>query len=178
MQVPRTSYGPSCFGRPLPCQEVAAFTTSQVDSNLLLACSMKSCVALPLLQGAKVESLLGCTTEQMSYKKALEVLGITQAMMDDERAKILGSLGVKAWSNPEVSTVVADREWRNSGSCGSLFRKRRHVVDEEPSAAPMHGLAPSSHSEVSQISNVAPCDIYPQKPVGRWSSSNTTVVQQ
>lgn len=104
-------------------------------------------ILLVLFQGAKVESLLGCTTEQMSYKKALEVLGITQAMMDDERAKILGSLGVKAWSNPEVSTGgVVDREG-NIGSCGSLFRKRRHVLNE-PGAAPMCGLAPSSHTEV------------------------------
>lgn len=40
----------------------------------------------------------------MSYKEALEVLGISEAILNEERAKILGSLGITAWpSSPQPS---------------------------------------------------------------------------
>lgn len=73
-----------------------------------------------------MEWLLGCTVEQMSYKKALEVLGISEAVMQEERAKMLGGLGLRAWANPAISTGTVKRN-RNAGSCGGLFGKRSHM---------------------------------------------------
>lgn len=94
-------------------------------------------------QGTKVEWLLGCTVEQMSYKKALEVLGISEAMMEEERAKILGNLGVKAWGNPAISTGMVDQDW-NAGLCGPLFRKRPHRQEEGFAASRMCNVTHST----------------------------------
>lgn len=93
-------------------------------------------------QGAKVEWLLGCTVEQMSYKKALEVLGISEAVMEEERAKILGGLGVRAWANPANSTGTADRN-QNGGSCGGLFGKRSHGHTLHPGSVRVFDMAPT-----------------------------------
>lgn len=94
------------------------------------------------VQGAKVEWLLGCTVEQMSYKKALEVLGISEAVMEEERAKMLGGLGVRAWANPANSTGTVDRN-ENAGSCGGLFGKRSHGHNLQPGSARVFAMTPS-----------------------------------
>ena len=78
----------------------------------------------------------------MSYKKALEVLGISEAVMEEERAKMLGGLGVRAWANPVNSTGTADRN-QNAGSCGGLFGKRPHGHTLHPGSARMFDMAPT-----------------------------------
>lgn len=68
----------------------------------------------------------------MSYKKALEVLGISEAMMEEDRAKALGSLGVRAWANPTKSTGMEGVDGDNtSSSCGPIFGKRLRTNDQE-----------------------------------------------
>lgn len=77
----------------------------------------------------------------MSYKKALEVLGISDAVMEEERAKILGGLGVRAWGNPPISAGTVDvDENRSAGrpSCGGLFGRRSHVQNlQQPGGSRM-----------------------------------------
>lgn len=90
-----------------------------------------------------MEWLLGCTVEQMSYKKALEVLGISEAVMEEERAKMLGGLGVRAWANPPASTGGTVDRNQNAGSCGGLFGKRSHGHSLQPGSARVFDMAPS-----------------------------------
>lgn len=85
----------------------------------------------------------------MSRLKALEVLGISSAMLEEEKARILGSLGVKAWGNPGTSAVIENPQ-DNVGSC--LSSKRRNTASEAPRVpAPECGLAAPSPSEVSGL---------------------------
>lgn len=101
---------------------------------------------IPFPQETKVERILGYTVEQMSYKKALEVLGISEAMMEEERAKVLGSLGVPAWGNPAISTGVVDQNCSGIGCCG---KRHRGALDETAArAAPMCEGTPLPATEV------------------------------
>lgn len=86
--------------------------------------------------------------EEMSRLKALEVLGISSEMLEDDKAKILGSLGVKAWGNSSSSTGV-DRD-QNAGSTCNLFSKRRHTASEASGIpAPMCGMAAPAPRQVT-----------------------------
>lgn len=98
-------------------------------------------------QAMEVEWLVGCTTEQMSYRKALEVLGVTQAMLEEERSKILGGLGVRTCNtSPAVFTSMVGANW-NTGTCEPLFRKHRH---EAPVTTPIHRTT-TSLTEVKRL---------------------------
>lgn len=85
----------------------------------------------------------------MSRLKALEVLGISSAMLEEEKARILGSLGIKAWGHPGSSAVIENPQG-NVGSC--IPRKRRNTASEAPrDLAPACGMAAPSSSEVSRL---------------------------
>eukprot|EP00752_Nemacystus_decipiens_P013484 g11943.t1 len=86
----------------------------------------------------------------MSRLKALEVLGISSAMLEEEKARILGSLGVKAWSNLGSSAVIEHPQDSVVDSC--LSRKRRNTAPEEARVpAPVCGMAVPSPSEVAEL---------------------------
>lgn len=92
---------------------------------------------------------MGCSVEQMSQLKALEVLGISSTMLEEEKARILGSLGIKAWGNAGNATVIENSR-ENAGSC--LSRKRRNTTSEVPRVpAPVCSIAVPSPSEVSGL---------------------------
>lgn len=77
------------------------------------------------------------------------MLGISSAMLEEEKARILGSLGVKAWGNPGSSTVIENPR-DDVGSC--LSRKRRNTASEAPRVpAPVCGMTAPSPSEVSGL---------------------------
>lgn len=84
----------------------------------------------------------------MSSLKALEVMGISSAMLEEDRAKILMSLGVKARGTPGISTVV-DRDQNAGGAPCSVSNKRRHTTLEAPGMpAPMCGVVAISPTQV------------------------------
>ena len=71
-------------------------------------------------------------------------------MLEEEKARILGSLGVKAWGRPESSAMIENPQDNNVGSC--LSRKRRSTASEAPRVpAPACGVATPSPSEVSRL---------------------------
>lgn len=73
----------------------------------------------------------------MSYKKALEVLGISEAILNEERAKILGSLGITAWpSNPQPS---------RGASSGAFFGQQQLCNNDHQGSS----VAPCSTIEVN-----------------------------
>jgi len=85
----------------------------------------------------------------MSRLKALEVLGISSAMLEEEKARILGSLGVKCWGNAGNSSLMPENPRDKAGPC--ILRKRRctTAVSDAPSvAAPMSGMAAPTPTEV------------------------------
>lgn len=124
--------------------------TSSAYKTYLLIFQAQTKFVRQILQSAKIEWLLGCSVEQMSRLKALEVLGISSAMLEEEKARILGSLGVKAWGNPGSSAVIENPQ---VGSC--LSRKRRNTASEAPRVpAPVCGMAAPSPSEVSCLSSL------------------------
>lgn len=86
--------------------------------------------------------------EEMSRLKALEVLGISSEMLEDDKAKILGSLGVPTWGNSGISTVI-DRD-RNAGGTWNLFSKRRHTASAAPGMpAPICGMIAPAPTQVT-----------------------------
>lgn len=98
-------------------------------------------VRIPQHVQSKAEILLGYTIKQMSYQKALEVLGVSEAVVEEERAKRLGELGLSSLSTggngggPEMGVPEV-----NDDSCGGFFIKR--------------GRSSSSHDEVSMGASV------------------------
>lgn len=93
----------------------------------------------------------------MSRLKALEELGVSQAMLEEDRGRILGDLGIPRWGNPGDSMVDADRD-PSTSACGPVFRKRQHIE----AAAKSWGLPqPTRQIEVrgflSQCSGVLAC---------------------
>lgn len=106
---------------------------------------------LHFLQSSKLEWLLGCRAEDMSNLKALEVLGISSAMLEEEKARILGSLGVKCWGNAGNSSLMAENSRDNAGPC--IFRKRSCAESEAPSVpVPMSGMAAPTPAQVRGVS--------------------------
>lgn len=86
----------------------------------------------------------------MSRLKALEVLGISSAMLEEEKARILGSLGIKAWGTPGIAAMVENPQ--DSAAGCRLSRKRRSTASEVPRVPPpMCGMAAPSPSQVSGL---------------------------
>lgn len=77
-------------------------------------------------QGTKAEWLLSLSVEQMSRLKALEELGVSQAMLEEDRGRILGDLGIPRWGNPGDSMVDAEQD-SSTSAYGPVFRKRQHI---------------------------------------------------
>ncbi|CBJ32558.1 conserved unknown protein [Ectocarpus siliculosus] len=77
-------------------------------------------------EGTKAEWLLSLSMEQMSRLKALEELGVSQDMLEEDRGRILGDLGIPRWGNPGDSMVDAERD-SSTSACGPVFRKRQHI---------------------------------------------------
>lgn len=112
---------------------------------------------MALLQSSKLEWLLGCSVEDMSKLKALEVLGVSSAMLEEEKARILGSLGVKCWGNAGNSSQMGanSRDNDNDGPC--MFRKRRCTESKAPNVpASMPGMAAPTPSEVRGVFSCVP----------------------
>lgn len=67
--------------------------------------------------------MLGYTVKQMSYQKALEVLGVSEAVVEEERARRLGELGLGS----SGGSVRQDGE----DMCGGFFGKRRRSSSQD-----------------------------------------------
>lgn len=65
----------------------------------------------------------------MSYRKALEVLGVSEAVVEEERARRLGELGLASWASTAGSDAAVGRE--ADDTCGGFFTKRRRSVSQE-----------------------------------------------
>lgn len=79
----------------------------------------------------------------MSYREALDVLGISQVIAEEARAKFLGKLGVRTWGNPPIPQGEV-RE--NGGACGGRECGSALGVNcsqKESGLAPLHGDGPS-----------------------------------
>lgn len=65
--------------------------------------------------------MLGYTKAEMSYHKALEVLGVSEAVVEEERCRRLGELGLSSWT----STASTGNGGHDADeSCGGFFRWR------------------------------------------------------
>lgn len=66
----------------------------------------------------------------MSYHKALEVLGVSEAVVEEERARRLGELGLASWGGgASGSDCFAGQE--GDDMCGGFFAKRRRSVSHD-----------------------------------------------
>lgn len=72
---------------------------------------------------SKAEILLGYTVKQMSYQKALEVLGVSEAVVEEERARRLGELGLGL----SQGSIIHEGE----DICGGFFIKRRRSASQD-----------------------------------------------
>ncbi|CAM9945298.1 unnamed protein product, partial [Ectocarpus fasciculatus] len=77
---------------------------------------------------SKEEWLLGVTYAQMSFHKALQVLGISEAVVEEERSRRLGELG-SGGSGGGASECGAGQE--ADDTCGRFFIKKRRSSIEE-----------------------------------------------
>ena len=135
-----------------PSRLLASAKRQRYSSQQLLPCShcpLFEPHMLRFLQSPKIEWLLGCSVEDMSRLKALEVLGITSAMLEEERARILGSLGVKCWGNPGTSSLVTENSRDNADPC--VFRKRRCTESEAPRVTELEDECLSQHLRIQQL---------------------------
>lgn len=79
---------------------------------------------------SKAEWLLGYTHAQMSYHKALEVLGVSEAVVEEERARRLGELGLASWGGMSfASNSIAGQD--GDDLCGGFFTKRRRSASHD-----------------------------------------------
>ncbi|CAN0136888.1 unnamed protein product, partial [Hapterophycus canaliculatus] len=76
---------------------------------------------------SKEEWLLGVTYAQMSFHKALQVLGISEAVVEEERARRLGELGFGGWG----STSDGFSAQEGDDMCGGFFTKKRRSSSQE-----------------------------------------------
>lgn len=70
----------------------------------------------------------------MSYHKALEVLGVSEGVVEEERARRLGELGVGVASRDKgiawgPGDIVA--QGGNEDKCGGFFAKKRRSMSED-----------------------------------------------
>lgn len=83
---------------------------------------------IPRLQTqSKAEWLLGYTHAQMSYHKALEVLGVSEAVVEEERARRLGELGLNGRTSMSDSFIVREGD----DICRGFFTKRRRSASQD-----------------------------------------------
>lgn len=79
---------------------------------------------------SKAEWLLGYTHAQMSYHKALEVLGVSEAVVEEERARRLGELGLASWGGTSLSSEACAGQ-EGDDLCGGFFTKRRRSASQD-----------------------------------------------
>lgn len=88
----------------------------------------------------------------MSYQKALEVLGVSEAVVEEERARRLGELGLASWTSA-AGSYRSGHEGRED-LCGGFFAKRRrscsHDVVSLGTTLPGEVAFASSHVSVRQ----------------------------
>lgn len=106
---------------------------------------------------SKAEWLLGYTHAQMSYHKALEVLGVSEAVVEEERARRLGELGLASWGGTSLSSEACAGQ-EGDDMCGGFFAKRRRSASQD--ATPLGTTLPGevafapAHSRVLQLEEV------------------------
>ncbi|CAN0535907.1 unnamed protein product, partial [Ectocarpus sp. 12 AP-2014] len=99
---------------------------------------------------SKEEWLLGVTYAQMSFHKALQVLGISEAVVEEERSRRLGELG-SGGSGGRASECGAGQEAEDT--CGRFFiKKRRSSIEELGTTLP--GEVAFANSRVLQLEEV------------------------
>ncbi|CAM9167134.1 unnamed protein product [Scytosiphon promiscuus] len=100
---------------------------------------------------SKEEWLLGVTYAQMSFHKALQVLGISEAVVEEERARRLGELGFCGWASNSYGLSGQEGD----GSCGGFFTKRRRSSDQELGTTLSGEVAfAPTHTRVLQLEEV------------------------
>lgn len=77
----------------------------------------------------------------MSYHKALEVLGVSEAVVDEERARRLGELGLASW---RASTTRSEGSFGQEGDdlCGGFFAKIRRSGSHDGASAALGTTLP------------------------------------
>ncbi|CAM9986634.1 unnamed protein product [Ectocarpus sp. 13 AM-2016] len=85
----------------------------------------------------------------MSRLKALEELGVSQAMLEEDRGRILGDLGIPRWGNPGDSIVDTEQD-SSTSACGPIFRKRQHIE----ATAKRWGLAPPTRQMEVEVAKL------------------------
>ncbi|CAM9111946.1 unnamed protein product [Ectocarpus sp. 12 AP-2014] len=99
---------------------------------------------------SKEEWLLGVTYAQMSFHKALQVLGISEAVVEEERSRRLGELG-SGGSGGRASECGAGQEAEDT--CGRFFIKKRRSSTEELGTT-LPGEVAFANSRVLQLEEV------------------------
>lgn len=66
----------------------------------------------------------------MSYHKALEVLGVSEAVVEEERARRLGELGLASWGGTTLSSEACAGQ-EGDDLCGGFFAKRRRSASQD-----------------------------------------------
>lgn len=66
----------------------------------------------------------------MSYHKALEVLGVSEAVVEEERARRLGELGLASWGGTSLSSEACAGQ-EGDDLCGGFFAKRRRSASQD-----------------------------------------------
>lgn len=108
-------------------ERMAEVTRAALDPLLAFAAPAILPPATPAQAHSKVEWLLGYTKAEMSYQKALEVLGVSEAVVDEERSRRLGELGLTSWASTAAAAVGHDVE----DTCGGFFGKRRGAAAQD-----------------------------------------------
>eukprot|EP00903_Cladosiphon_okamuranus_P017456 g16078.t1 len=96
---------------------------------------------------SKEEWLLGVTYAQMSFHKALQVLGISEAVVEEERSRRLGELGSGWWGTSEGHA--------GEETCGGFFAKKRRSSSQELGITlPGEVAFAPTHTRVLQLEEV------------------------
>lgn len=125
------SCSPICCLQDKTRPKIAVRNPFRVDVAWISLTAVYCFMSRPQIQ-SKAEWLLGYTHAQMSYRKALEVLGVSEAVVEEERARRLGELGVASWGAARSGAGgLSGREMDDR--CGGFFTKRRRPSQDAES---------------------------------------------